>query len=552
MKLESPLRYAGSKASVVKEVAGLALKHGTPETVVDVFTGGGSLLLHFATACPKAALVANDTHHPVAAFWRCMADPSLAARLCALLPDTVTQEQATDAMGAINDAALDDVTLAAAVVRSRTAHQGIMLRRAGIMGGLHGTNLHTLNSRYNAGRLRDRVTRIAAAVAGRLAVHEDDFATVVQRYDQPGTLLLLDPPYVGLGKVLYEKGFTDADHKRLADCLAALKHARWVMTNGMDSLTYSLYGNGKAVVTPLRVFGAHGSRLERMVAPRDAVWPDGVVKRVPVTDLQRAADVLAVHEHGPQMTLAVPSRQSKQPAKGKKARHSRPKPPVARPLTEEEAKWLSDSEAAIDKAMHGMLEGFVDIGRKLILICEQRLYRVHYQTFADYCGGRWHISRGRAYQLMRGVVAFEAIKLQFARRKDREDAMAQGLVPANEAQVRSLVPLLAYDDKAGSKAVCAVWKRVLGRTAAGDPLTAVLVAEEVDRWEAEHGQERRAPWDYDASPLGNLHRLELRIRQVDDITALDGAMAQLKGLLELLERQRAELAASDPQPSAPG
>ncbi|MBT4818807.1 MAG: hypothetical protein HON70_24075 [Lentisphaerae bacterium] len=157
------------------------------------------------------------------------------------------------------------------------------------------------------------------------------------------------------------------------------------------------------------------------------------------------------------------------------------------------------------------------------------------------------MSPGRAYQLMRGVVAFEAIKVQFAKRKGRDAAMQEGLVPANEAQVRSLVPLLGNDTRKGKKAVCTVWKRVLGRTAAGEPLTAGLVAEEVSKWKRDHGEEPRASWDYEASPLGNLRPLEARIGKVTDVKALDSAVAQLRKLMQALERKREELASAPPK-----
>lgn len=551
-QLRSPFQYPGAKINAAGIVGAVALKPGTPTCVVDAFTGGGSLLLHFAEACPGARLVANDTSRPVAAFWRCVTDATMAERLCTALPDKVTTEYAKDARRSITDTDLDDVTMAAVgIVRSRTAHQGIMLKRSGILGGVDGKNVVALSSRYNAGVLRDRIRRIAAAVAGRLVVHEEDFQAVIQRYDQPGTLLLLDPPYVGLGTILYENGFGEADHHRLADCLKGLEHAAWVMTNGVDSLTYRLYSDQDVVTMPLRLHGAHGSRLERVIAPKAVVWPDGSVKRVPVTDLQRKADVLAVHGHGPQIKIAVPPKQGRKPTKAVRTRQGKPKTPVVKPLTRQETNLLADCEAAIDEAMHGILEGFVSIGYQLVQIGQHRLYRDRYPTFAGYCEGRWRMSPSRAYQLMRGVVAFEAIKVQFARRKGREEAMTQGLVPANEAQIRSLVPLLGGDDKAGRKAVCAVWKRVLARTAAGESLTAALVSEEVTRWNGKQGVEQRASWDYEASPLGNLHPLELRIRRATSIEALNSAMAQLQELLKLLEDQRAQLAAGKPQESAP-
>lgn len=60
---------------------------------------------------------------------------------------------------------------------------------------------------------------------------------------------------------------------------------------------------------------------------------------------------------------------------------------------------LAECEDIIARAM----KSFVEIGNALKKIHDERLYRLHYSTFDDYCVDRWQFKRKRAYQLMSGA-----------------------------------------------------------------------------------------------------------------------------------------------------
>jgi hypothetical protein len=49
------------------------------------------------------------------------------------------------------------------------------------------------------------------------------------------------------------------------------------------------------------------------------------------------------------------------------------------------------------------LKTFVEVGNALLEIRNSKLYRLDYATFEDYCRARWHISRPRAYQLIKAA-----------------------------------------------------------------------------------------------------------------------------------------------------
>lgn len=75
---------------------------------------------------------------------------------------------------------------------------------------------------------------------------------------------------------------------------------------------------------------------------------------------------------------------------------------------------------------------FYEVGRALLVINEERLYRLfQYATFAEYVGRRWGISRGQAYRKM-GAARVVGIL--------REAGVER--LPANEGQARELAPLV--------------------------------------------------------------------------------------------------------------
>jgi hypothetical protein len=115
---------------------------------------------------------------------------------------------------------------------------------------------------------------------------------------------------------------------------------------------------------------------------------------------------------------------------------------------------LHDCEALIDKH----LEGFLAVGIALRIIRDAKLYqREDHDSFEAYCKDRWGFGRSRASQLITAASTAEPVYncKQFTR------------FPANEAQVRPLVPL-------DQEQRIAVWSQVVAD--AGDaPITAKMV-----------------------------------------------------------------------------
>lgn len=67
-----------------------------------------------------------------------------------------------------------------------------------------------------------------------------DFEILMRRYDKADAFFYTDPPYVDVGDVLYEKFFTEDDHRRLAETMKDLK-GRWMLSYNEHPLVRELY-----------------------------------------------------------------------------------------------------------------------------------------------------------------------------------------------------------------------------------------------------------------------------------------------------------------------
>lgn len=103
------------------------------------------------------------------------------------------------------------------------------------------------------------------------------------------------------------------------------------------------------------------------------------------------------------------------------------------------------------------LHAFVRVGKALREIRDQHLYRVHYDTFGDYCAYRWEMSRSYAYRLIDAAEIEESVSTI---------GDIQG--PRHESHARALAPLKEHHE-----ALVSVWTAL--RQEHGDELTAEVV-----------------------------------------------------------------------------
>ena len=93
-------------------------------------------------------------------------------------------------------------------------------------------------------------------------------------------------------------------------------------------------------------------------------------------------------------------------------------------LTGHEQRLLRSCEEIIKEG----LETFYVVGRALMTIRDQKLYRAEYSAFEDYCRERWDMSRRHAYRYIAATRVFDHIT-------------PSSVMPTRESQIRPLLKL---------------------------------------------------------------------------------------------------------------
>ena len=83
---------------------------------------------------------------------------------------------------------------------------------------------------------------------------------------------------------------------------------------------------------------------------------------------------------------------------------------VSRALTVHELNSLEQHEATIERGK----VAFVEVGLALMVIRDRRLYRTDYDTFEDYCSGRWGWSHQTVYRYIGASCVADKLALQSA------------------------------------------------------------------------------------------------------------------------------------------
>jgi len=142
-------------------------------------------------------------------------------------------------------------------------------------------------------------------------------------------------------------------------------------------------------------------------------------------------------------------------------------------LSTVEVKDLRSLEQVIERGQ----KTFLEVGKALLAIKAQKLYRQDYKTFAEYCTDRWGFQKNHANRLIGAA-------------KVIENLTPTGVVPETERQARPLASL-PPDQQANA------WADVVDECAErGEPITAAAVVEVVDRYKAQDEPPKTEPRDY--------------------------------------------------------
>ncbi len=201
--------YLGGKRNLAKRL--VARIGSIPHTTyVEPFVGMGGIFLR-RTARPRAEVI-NDLSGDVATLFRVLQEHY--PYFIDMLRWRLTSRAEFDRLRALPADRLTDLQRAA---------RFLYLQRLSFGGKVQGRHFgvdKNTSGRFDVTKLEPMLAEIHERLAG-VVIEQLPYAEVLRRYDAPGTLFYLDPPYWGCERD-YGDGFARDDFERLADQLAGI------------------------------------------------------------------------------------------------------------------------------------------------------------------------------------------------------------------------------------------------------------------------------------------------------------------------------------------
>ena len=203
--------YQGGKKNLARRIC--ALIDRTPhDGYAEPFVGMGGIFLRRSTR-PKVEAI-NDISADVANFFRVLQEHY--PYLIDMLRWRIASRAEFERLAALPPERLTDLQRAA---------RFLYLQRLAFGGKVAGRNFGVSSSqsaRFNVTTLEPLLAEIHERLAG-VWIEQLPYATFIERYDRPGMLFYLDPPYFGCEEDYGAGVFDRADFDRLAELLAAAR-----------------------------------------------------------------------------------------------------------------------------------------------------------------------------------------------------------------------------------------------------------------------------------------------------------------------------------------
>ncbi|MBD3847125.1 DNA adenine methylase [Bosea sp. SSUT16] len=262
LPVHPPAAYIGGKKQLAARIAAL-IERIPHHSYAEPFVGMGGVFLR-RTAVPKAEII-NDVSADVATLFRILQRHYVA--LMDMLRFQLTSRRDFERLLAVNPSTLTDLERAARFLYlQRLAFGGKVVGRSfGVSPGLPG--------RFDVTKLAPLLADIAERLAG-VIIENLPFDTFLERYDAPGVLFYLDPPYHGCEGDYGAGVFDRASFRRLANRLAGLKGAFVLSINDTPEIreTFAAFALQEVELTYTIHEGATTPARELIITPPGLVF----------------------------------------------------------------------------------------------------------------------------------------------------------------------------------------------------------------------------------------------------------------------------------------
>lgn len=243
MAIVTPFRYPGAKNKMLPVLR----EHLDPllvdqDNFIDVFVGGGSVLLDIAQRYPTIKLHANDKDYWMYCFWNIVSSGD-DAKFNSLL-QLIEQKPTLELFYQLRETPTDDPVECAyrAIFFNRTTFSGIAY--SGPIGGKEQKSQYTVDCRYNVAKLKTKILACRKLLINRTTVSGLDFGEYTELWNT-NYPAYLDPPYYVKGDALYIEKMDSFQHEKLS---ALLQHREgWVLSYDDCPEIRNLYANQKVI-----------------------------------------------------------------------------------------------------------------------------------------------------------------------------------------------------------------------------------------------------------------------------------------------------------------
>jgi len=245
------LRYPGGKKKVAFQLAEVLVPC---DEFREPFFGSGAVTFALLQVCPQLRRVwINDKDEGIAALFTAIIrhPKELSDLIQAFTPSVGAYREFLAALLAPSSVA--DVRLG---FQKLAIHQmsfsGLGTKAGSPIGGWNQEGqdkVYDVGCRWNPTKLAHTVMTLHQLLKDRVVEDRCTSYDACEVISAPGSgvVLYVDPPYVGAGAVLYQYGFVESDHRRVATCLRASPH-RWLLSYDDHPLVRELYA-GETIET---------------------------------------------------------------------------------------------------------------------------------------------------------------------------------------------------------------------------------------------------------------------------------------------------------------
>lgn len=282
MRLESPLRYPGGKASLSDFLARTITANGLAGCAYfEPFAGGAGAALRLLGDGIVSALHLNDVDPCITAFWRAVLDePDRFAAAILSVPLTIAEWKKQADVYKRADTSTPFALGFAAFYLNRCNRSGILSGAAPI-GGYAQAGKWRIDARFYRETLATRVRTIAAHRAHIHITHGDALrflSTGLPRgRARRHVFAYLDPPYYANGNRLYVNFYTDRDHRNLARYMQRQRSLKWVMSYDDDLFIREAYWKCRISPFPLQYSLQRKKQAQELVIMPPQVRPPATI-----------------------------------------------------------------------------------------------------------------------------------------------------------------------------------------------------------------------------------------------------------------------------------